>query len=281
MKSKGIPLEKAIEGFLLECQARRLSSHTIADYRGTLNKFLKHCGNIAIDKIEGAQISAFLGAQNVKKKTVINYHIGLSALWTWALKQDYVDRHVVRMVEKPKASIVMIEPFTEIEIRALLQAIRQAPYRNRALLLLLIDTGLRVSEIAEMSKGNIDFSKRHIKVRGKGDKERFVPFSPRTGTALFAHVSTFDGDTPFGGSRFSIAQYLKRLGKRAGVQKVHPHRFRHFFAISALRNGMNIYVLQEILGHSTLDMVKRYVALAQTDLDDSHRKASPVEAMKL
>jgi site-specific recombinase XerD len=280
VKTKSMPLSKAIEGFLLSCQARRLSTHTIDDYRRTLAKFLKHTGDMPIHLVGTSQISAFLGAQTVGKKTLLNYHIGLSALWTWAIKEEYVEKHVVRMVDKPKPSKIVIQPFTETEIRALLQAIRYAPDRNRALILLLMDTGARASEVCGLQKGDIDLVNKRIKVRGKGDKERLIPFSSRTGSALFSYLATCEGK-PFGFSRHSLAQYLRRLGKRAGVKNVHPHRFRHFFAISYLRFGGDPFTLQEILGHSTMDMVKRYIALAQVDLDTAHRKASPVENMKI
>jgi integrase/recombinase XerD len=281
-KVRTIPLSKAIEGFMLACHARQLSSHTIEDYQRTLRKFLKHTGDMPINQIGTTQITAFLGAQKVGKKTVLNYHIGLSALWTWALKEEYVEKHIIRLVEKPKPPQIVIEPFTDVEVRALLQAIRYAPMKNRALILTLLDTGGRASDIVNIRKEDIDFTKRHIKIRnGKGDKQRLLPFSTRTGSALFAHVSNCEEDHPFGESRHGLAQYLRRLGNRAGVKNVHPHRFRHTFAVTALRNGMNIYVLQDILGHSTLDMVKRYLALAETDLDDAHRKSSPVENWKL
>lgn len=281
-KVRKIPLSKAIEGFMLACNARQLSSHTVEDYQRTLGKFLRHTGDMPIDKVGTNQITAFLGAQKVGKKTIVNYHIALSALWTWALKEEYVEKHVVRLVEKPKPPVIVIEPFSDVEVRALLQAIRYAPMKNRALILTLLDTGGRASDIVNIRKEDIDFTKRYIKIQsGKGDKQRLLPFSTRTGSALFAHVSNCEEDRIFGESRHGLAQYLRRLGKRAGVANVHPHRFRHTFAVTALRNGMNIYVLQEILGHSTLDMVKRYLALAQTDLDDAHKKASPVENWKL
>ncbi len=281
-KNKTIPLSKAIEGFLLTCHARQLSHHTTEDYQRTLGKFLKHTGDMPIDQVGTTQITAFLGAQKVGKKTLLNYHIALSALWTWALKEEYVEKHIVRLVEKPKPPVIVIEPFTDVEVRALLQAIRYAPMKNRALILTLLDTGGRASDIVNIRKEDIDFTKRYIKIRNsKGDKQRLLPFSTRTGSALFAHVSNCEEDHPFGESRHGLAQYLRRLGRRAGVANVHPHRFRHTFAVTALRNGMNIYVLQEILGHSTLDMVRRYLALAQTDLDDAHKKSSPVENWKL
>jgi site-specific recombinase XerD len=278
---RSLPLSKVIEGFTLACRARQLSVHTIDDYSRTMKKFAAHVGDQSINSITSTQVSAFLASQTkLSKKTVLNYHIGLSAMWTWAEKEQYVEKHVLHMVERPRPKKIVISPFTEVEIRALISAIQYAPARNRALILLLLDTGGRASEICGLKRTDIDLVARQMKVTGKGDKERFLPFSPRTGSALFSHLATVDGD-PFSMGRTGLAQYLRRLGKRAGVVDVHPHRFRHTFAITFLRNGGDPYTLQQILGHSTMEMVKNYLALAQIDLDTAHKRASPVEGWKL
>jgi integrase/recombinase XerD len=78
-----------------------------------------------------------------------------------------------------------------------------------------------------------------------------------------------------------LLQLIRRLGDRAGVNHAHPHRFRHTFAINFLRNGGNAFVLQMLLGHSTMEMVKRYLALAQADAQATHRRASPVANWRL
>jgi len=73
----------------------------------------------------------------------------------------------------------------------------------------------------------------------------------------------------------------RELARRAGVKDVHAHRFRHTFAINYLRNGGDVYTLQDLLGHTSLDMVRRYLHLAQVDVDSAHRRASPVENWRL
>jgi site-specific recombinase XerD len=277
---KPIPLSKAIEGFFL-ARSVRLSPHTISDYRNTFKKFLKHVGDQPINGITASAVSAFLASQTqVSKKTVFNYHVGLSALWTWAEKDGYVAKNIIRDVEKPKPKKIVVKPFSEVELRAILSAIQHSPNRNRALILLLLDTGARASEIVSLKREDIDMSGKRIKVTGKGDKERLIPFSARTGSALFSHLATTDGD-PFPFRRTSLTQYLRRLGNRAGVKDVHAHRFRHTFAITFLRNGGDPYTLQTILGHSTMEMVRIYLDIAQVDLDAAHKRASPVEGWKL
>ena len=82
-------------------------------------------------------------------------------------------------------------------------------------------------------------------------------------------------------NRNTIRQVMERLGSRSGVNNVHAHRFRHTFAVTYLRNGGNVYTLQELLGHETLDMVKRYLEIAQVDIDNDHDRASPVKVWML
>lgn len=279
---KTLPLSKAIDGFLLSCRARRLSIHTLTDYERTLRKFLKHVGDAPIQNISTTQISAFLANQEWSAKTVLNYHIGLSALWTWAIKEGYTDKHIMRLVEKPRPQKIVVEPFTEIELRALMSGIRRNADRDRAIILLLLDTGLRASELCGLDRHDIDLAAYKLKVLGKGNKERLVPFSPRTASQLFRYISTLDNNKrPFPFSRTSLAHSLQLIGQRAGLRNCHPHRFRHTFAITFLRNGGDPYTLQEILGHSSFEMTRKYLAIAQVDIDLAHRRASPVENWKL
>jgi site-specific recombinase XerD len=253
----------------------------LGDYERTLNKFIKHVGDSPINSISKTQVEAFLAAQPFSTKTILNYHIGLSALWTWAYSEGYVDRHILRQVNKPKPQKIAVEPFTDVEIRALLSSVRRNTDRDRAMILILLDTGVRASEFCGLELEDIDLANHRLRVLGKGNKERIVPFSPRTGSAIFKYLSSVDPVKPFPFTRTSLAHLTQQIGKRAGVPDTHPHRFRHTFAINYLRNGGDPYTLQEILGHSTLDMVKTYLRIAQVDIETVHKRASPVEMWKL
>ena len=281
LMSTRIVLSQAIDGFLnLDCSARHLSPHTIADYRNALNKFIAMQGDDNTRDITTADIARFLSRQNVSTKTVLNYHIALSALWSWLVREGYAAENIVRKIPRPRPRILAIVPFTETEIKAMLSSLRRNPERDKAMLLLLLDTGLRVSELCGLQREDVDLHNQRVRVIGKGDKERFVAFSPRTGAALLKALQAQPGP-PFPGNRSWVAHLISGIGKRAGVKGVHPHRFRHTFAISYLRNGGNPYALPEILGHTTMEMTRRYAKLAQIDLDDALRRASPVDRWRL
>jgi integrase/recombinase XerD len=153
-------------------------------------------------------------------------------------------------------------------------------------------TGLRASELCDLKVEDVDNRNNRIFVRqGKGMKERMLPFSPRTGQMVWRYLAarkdTLPADPLFTSklnrqmTRTKLAEMFANIGRRAGVPNFHPHRLRHTFAIQYLRNGGNAYTLQAMLGHSSLDMVKHYLRLAQTDVDTAHRRASPVDNWRL
>jgi integrase/recombinase XerD len=322
-----ITLSQAIEGYLLDARARQLSPRTIDDYVYIFRRFQDHVGDVAVASIEPDDVRRFLAdlrshrvipngiaprpPRVLSKKTVRNHYIALASLWTWATSEGIADRHVVRAIDPPPIEKPAIEPFSKADVELLLDACETTrPYvrpgkrecvhtrpsadRDRAIILLLLDTGARASEIcAEPRKGvpglligDLDKRNSHITVMGKGDKGRILPFSAPTAKAIWRYLTTRPDVLPCDPlflSRHSepfttsgLLCLIRRLGDRAGVPNAHPHRFRHTFAINFLRNGGNALELQRLLGHSTLEMVNRYVALAQVDLDQAHRRASPV-----
>lgn len=279
-KRTGLYLIQAIDGFLLSCNARHLSPATISDYTRTLKRFHTFIGNPNVKDVSPGDISAFLASQPWKTKTIYNYHIGLSSLWTWLVREEFVERHIVRVVQRPKPQEVVVEPFNNTEVRALLSTAHgYLEERDRAIILILLDTGIRASELVSIQRDDIDLANRRIKVLGKGNKERFVPISPKTASAIFKYLVTCD-DRPFKFNRSHLAHHIEEMGKKAGV-KAYPHRFRHTFATEFLRAGGDPFTLQTILGHSTMEMVRRYITLAQVDIEAVHDRASPVTRWKL
>jgi len=324
-----ITLSQAVQGYFLDTRSRKLSVRTIADYKTYFQRFQDYIdGDPCIDTITTDDIRRFLAhlgdhittpagvaprpSRKLSKKTIRNYWVGLASLWTWAVKDGFVDHHIVRAVTPPEPEKPAIEPFTKADVKAMLATIeyskpytrpgkrecthtRQTAIRDRAIILLLLDTGARASEICADSKRDnkpglsiqkIDQRNLTIKVIGKGDKERILRISPNTAKAIWRYLTSrpdakstdplflsVRGD-PF--TTNGLLHLIKRLGKRAGIHNAYPHRFRHTFAVNFLRNGGNAIELQYMLGHTSLEMVRRYVKLAQVDLEAAHKRASPV-----
>ena len=306
---KQITISQALEGYILFAEPK-LSPHTLQEYFNTFRKFQVFLGeDILINDINVEHIAGFISQyQHLKKKTLRNYHTGLSALWTWAYQQKLVDEKVPQQYTPPKPDELAIVPYSEADIKAMLASCQKRKTyilpgqretatdfpegdRLKASLLLLLDTGIRVSEYCSLKFKDVDIRNRNIMVMGKGRKERQIPISSRTAQTLWAYFSTRPDmliNSPafatIHGTHINRDNFLKsiyRLGERSGVQDPTIHRFRHTFAINYLRNGGDVYTLQRILGHSTLDMVKRYLSIAQVDIQAAHRLASPVMNWRL
>jgi site-specific recombinase XerD len=133
---------------------------------------------------------------------------------------------------------------------------------------------------------DVNFSQRLAKVFGKGGKERFVPFSAATMKALQKYIvkargdecdRLFQSEDGHALTTSGLLQLCQRIGERADVP-LNPHKFRHTFAITFLRNGASVFALKQQLGHASLDMVLRYAAMTTDDLVANHAKHSPVAA---
>lgn len=302
-----IRYSQALEGFFLTLASRKLSHHTYLDYKNTLvTKFQTFLGrDLLVQEITSDIIQEFLAAQtSVKNKTVLNYHTGLSAFWTWAVREKVAPEQLLHGIVPPKADVIDIQPYSESDVRAMLNSLERSkrysrpgkrmsdhavPYaeRNRAIILLDVDTGIRNDELCKARLRDLDRRNQRLHIFGKGAHERDVPFSSRTHQALWRYLNLrpnanmgeplFLVETGRAFNRHRLLDLMQTIGARAGVSDVTIHRFRHTFAIEYLRNGGDPYTLQRMLGHSTLDMVKRYLAIAQMDIENAHRRASPVD----
>ena len=305
MHLQDISLSQAIEGYFIAAHARRLSPGTLSLYDLMFRRLEAHLGtDPPLREISPADIRQFLnGLNGLSAGSLTTVHTALSALWTWAVKEGVVEQHVVRQVQRPRGEKRVIVPYSKQDVKSMLAACdRSAGYsrpgqrrcdharptalRDRAILMLLLDTGLRASELCGLQVRDVDFRNDRLTVMGKGAKERVLPFDGRTAQALWRYLATRDSQR---GRDFlfrtrtgravhpkGLLQIIKGIGRRAGVTGVTVHRFRHTFAITFLRNGGHVFALQRMLGHSTMQMVKHYLALAEMDVEQAHRNASPV-----
>lgn len=284
-----VSLSEAVDEFLA-ARSLALSPHTIGDYRLTLSRLETHFPtDVIVSSITHRDIRRFLPTIPGSQKNKLNAYIGLSAFWTWLITEGYAPEHILRRVDIPKPPQKEVSPIPYEDIVKLFAACRENPdlqKRDECLILLLLDTGVRVSELCSANVG--DLSEGMLSVMGKGSRQRRVPVSEDTVRAVDEYLETrkVTGLSPLLHSEYSPRAHLTRDGIRirladlatlAGVVNIHPHRFRHTFAINYLRNGGDAYTLQAILGHTTTEMTRHYLHIVESDLLTRHNFASPVK----
>lgn len=236
-----------------------------------------------------------LQSRNLSPDTLLTYYQRLKAFLNWLVNEEHIEKNPMRNIKPPRLPKRIVRPFSEEDIRNLLllcSGNRFLDLRNRAIILLFLDTGLRLSELAGIQLVDIDFDRETIPVMGKGAKERVVRIGKTTQKALIRYILKRNDEHecfwvteerhPMTKSGIQIA--VKRLCKRANITgcKLGPHTFRHTAAINYLRNGGGEFTLQIMLGHSTLAMTRKYASSFSTeDMIRVHRVASPVDNMKL
>jgi integrase/recombinase XerD len=323
-RTPGLMLAQAIPGFLLYKTAEALSPTTLCSYHDHLKLWLKYIGDVAVECITSADLCAFLvwlrqeyqpqritgNTAPLAAKTVRNYWVSLSAFFTWAADEFGIP-NPMKAVPAPKFVDALVQPFTREEIEKLVKAAefcneanttrrrrfvmrRPTARRDRALILVLLDTGLRASEVCALDVGDVDLKSGQVRVKhgdpggAKGGKGRVVYLGKAARRALWRYLSSradgADADAPLFVGKLHrrmdkglLRQLIVRLGEKAGVAHAHPHRFRHTFALTYLRSGGDVFTLQALLGHRTLEMVQHYARLAQVDIEHAHRRASPVD----
>lgn len=307
-------LSDAIDGFLFD-KSVGCSPHTISDYRHILRQWASFLvDDLPLETISADHVRRYLFHLRVERKlapkSVKNAHTGISAFFSWAEEELQIEHQVRGKVKSPKANAPEIIPLCKADIQLLLKAcertagwesdrrrpadaLRPSRNRDKALVLFLLDTGLRVQELCDLRVGDVDMQSGAVIVHhGKGDKERIVYAGHVARTALWRYLAKRrfkEKDDPLFATnkhgpmdRHTVRKLLTRAGGRAGLSEpAHPHRFRHTFAINYLRNGGDIFTLQRLLGHSSLDMVRRYLSIAQVDLAEAHRRASPADNWRL
>ncbi|MRG29081.1 tyrosine-type recombinase/integrase [Laceyella tengchongensis] len=269
---------------------RALSAQTVREFISYLRfRHVKHENNQFVDddyKTAGLSPSTV----NTQLKHLRDFFNFLKA-------EKYTDDnpfHAVKLVKEP---IDTVDALTLDEIKRLIRVPdtrRFAGFRDYVLIVLLLDTGLRISEALVLTVDDIDFKTQNITVRAenaKSGKFRFVPFSPKTGRLLKELIAeTKEIDCPYvfctvyGNplEREIFRKRLKRYAEEAGItRKVSPHVLRHSFATQYLLNNGDIMSLQKILGHSTVAMVRRYVNMTDADISKTHAKFSPIQNIRV
>ena len=319
-------LSKALEGFLFALQADGYSPSTIALYRLVISTLADYLNNPEVEAIKPADLTryfAYLRTDYLKThhagkplsgSTLQNHWKGIRCFFRWALDEFNLKARPDEKLKLPPNNPKAIMPLNEEEIKALLLAAEftrevkpgnRKPFkmrrRNRArdlaIIVTLLDSGLRAGELGRLDICDVNLDKGEVYISPFGSsqrktKSRTAPIGKAARRVIWRYLSTArkeaGKDEPLfiseAGRRMdtnSIRCMLVDLGSKAGIVNVHPHRLRHTFAVEYLRNGGDVFTLQAILGHSSLDMVRRYVQLAQADTQTAHRRASPADKWHL
>lgn len=293
-------LQVAIDAFYRRCQAKNLSQHTIEFYKYRLEAFQRFMtaqyNDVPLDDITPAIIRDFLANEKsrISAGAADDSFVSLRVLFRYLVREGFVEDTPMTRVERPKQKKVVIAAFTSAQVEAMLGTCKSDfnGVRNRAIILILLDCGLRVSELCGITLGDFDWSELTVLVTGKGDKERIVPFGHTARSALLTYLER-RGDIPkmetffltcYGDpmGRYAVLRALKECGTRASVSgvRVSPHTFRHTCAVMYLRNGGDVFSLQKLLGHTDLTMTRRYAELTESDVVKKHRLYSPADAIR-
>lgn len=279
-------MESYTRAFLISRQADGVSARTLEWHAGCLQSFARwlddeHCDPATWTTRLIREYVVFLQQSDLAPSTVTSKVQSLLAFVRWLHAEEFIDRDIAARVKKPKAPSLQKQPFTSDELRALLRASRPNP-RDHAIVSLLIDTGIRASELCMLRRDDVLLDQSLLLVHGKGGKDRVVPMSVKCAKVVAKWISKGDGAYVFSSTqsahltRHALYKIIRRIADRAGVPGAYCHRFRHTFALTYLRNGGSALVLQKLLGHSTLTMTTAYVALTTEDLVEQHARSSPL-----
>lgn len=226
-------------------------------------------------------------------QTVHGYVRAMRSFSHWLLEEGYTSIDVFARLKRPKLPKTMIEILSDDEVGRILQSVNPATFlgaRLYAVALVLYDTGMRAMELCNLTLADVYLDEGQLKVKGKGNKERLVPISPATKGALLRYMGTFrQGDDEHlflstSGDPLTyagLAHIVKRLGKKAGVPRLHCHLIRHSFAVKYLTLGGDLMSLKMILGHTDIQTTQVYLHLADSHIKAKHDRFSPVASLKL
>ena len=260
-------LDELIELYLLRCDVEGKSPRTVLAYRETLARFLR----IAL----------------------------MRCFFNWLTTMGYVDENPFRSLKNVRLPQRIVQPFSADEIARLLAVCDTGVpvgARDHAILMTLLDTGIRCSELVKLTIEDLDLEDGRLRIlHAKGNKQRVVSFARRCRKALDQHLGCrrtqpgplFPASSRHGRLRPGVAlqpnglkQMLRRLAKRTGIAKVHAHRFRHTFATWAIKQDARDLDVQHLLGHSSPDMVRRYASTYNSEqAARRHVSFSPAERL--
>lgn len=289
-----IRLQQALDLFYLECQSRRFTAHTLRFYRGRLSLFLRFCNDSGVEwltDLDHHHIRAYL-VQLDDSGVSSAYHHSLArairAFLNYCVRDELITASPFDKVQMPRLEKKVLEAVSHNDIAVLLKACRYE--RDRAIILFMLDSGVRASELCSVNAGDVDFETGEVLIRrGKGQKGRTVYIGPKTRKQIKRYFirelpcepspaaplfATQDDNSRL--SYYGLKQLFRRLRESTGVA-FSAHSLRRTFAINSLRNGMDIYTLAKLMGHTDISVLRAYLPLVNSDLRAAHERFGVVD----
>ncbi|MBO7432033.1 MAG: site-specific tyrosine recombinase XerD [Elusimicrobia bacterium] len=270
-----------------------LSKNTALAYRTDLNTYMKFLEEkkINYETITHLEITDFLWhlkELGFKPRSTYRMIESIRQFYKFLIAENFIKTDPTINLTAPKLDLILPEMLTEEEVTKLLNSVSESDnlsIRNRAMLELLYATGLRVSELINLKFSNIDIEECYVKIFGKGNKERLVPFGQKAQLYLKRYLRVRNNskseylfltrlNKPI--SRIEFWRQLKQIAIKAGITKnITPHTLRHSFATHLLTGGADIRFVQEMLGHSSISTTQIYTHVSQERLKEQHKKFHP------
>lgn len=272
-----------INKFISAKEIEGCSKRTTKYYESTLlkmnSKMDKGITHMTTDDLRN-YLADYQKVNNCSKASVDNVRRNLSSFFSWLEEENYILKSPMKRIHKIKTDKVIKETYSDETLELLRDNCNCL--RDLAIIDILSSTGMRVGELVKLNINDIDFENRECVVFGKGNKERPVYFDARTKIHLKNYLNSRTDsnqalfvslDEPHERLNISGVEIrLRQLGRRLGISKVHPHKFRRTVATKAIDKGMPIEQVQSLLGHSQIDTTMHYAMVNQNNVKESHRK---------
>src|SRR6476646_2612003 len=300
MAKSSTVVETAVADFLRHLRERNASPHTVKAYTADLANFAAYIGSRNWKQIDHIAIRGFLSQlydRGLSKTSVARSLAAVRSLYRWLAQEGVVDQNPAKLVATPKLPKKLPRVPTIEEMNSVLDGQMPVtaafPERDRRMLELLYGCGIRNSELTGINLDDIRLSAEAILIRGKGKKERYVPFGDSVKAALAAYLparlKTLAEQEKtssallvnWRGGRLttrSVGRIIKKIAVAKGLSPdVHPHTLRHAFGTHMLEEGADLRAIQELLGHERLATTQRYTQLSMKHVlavyDQTHPRA--------
>lgn len=275
--------QKMLEIFISAKRVEGCSEKSLKYYEMIVHRMIEEVNQpireITTDNLRG-YLADYQKERNSSKVTIDNMRRIFSSFFGWLEDEDYILKSPVRRIHKIKTDKPIKETISDEGLELLRDSCNEI--RDLAMIDLLASTGMRVGELVGLNREDINFFERECVVLGKGGSERMVYFDARTKIHLINYLESRVDDNPalfvtlanpfnrlmIGG----VETRLREIGKKADLNKIHPHKFRRTLATRAIDKGMPIEQVQHLLGHVKIDTTMHYAMVNQTNVKNSHRK---------